>query len=593
MKKLTVILALALLIVALLPTVCLANTSQAAVGVEDVYLINPISVVLHENILFVADKVTDDQCLIHAFDLTSKPVLVYTEEVAGNVNKLKADGDNLFVVMSDKFVKYTIEADKLTPAETFNVKNVADVATRESNLVVLLNNGKRTNGNDENLGQFVDGNGIALVCVDSTYYCLYNRDGNSYYITATWSEDGFSQSEEIALDGKQDGITVANGQVMFFNKTTLVDSNKHQYLTTDVENTFVTVAGNGANTLVTVTNKTANVYTLVDGSLIQTYTIGSDTVALDVPSVDEITGYTLVKSTGYPANIVYKTTDTSSSVETIIDNASNLTYVVVDYPNSQSDEYYYVFVGDKFGWVKKSAATVTEDAKLQIIDTNVSNEIATYKGKLMSANATHVYKLPCTTANMQSFYKTTLTQSATNLTTVTVLQSFVASDGTAWYYVKYPTTNTVDYGFVLQGNVGNLYVTKVSNTTVTLEKENPHMKINASLTDGVKIYATMDLLESSVLTDADGNVVKLETNTKVGVITRLLDVSYVQVVYPNGTVYYGWVENHHLITLNAMTTNMVVGISFISVAILLIVTTTAIVRKRQIKKQNPVIVEEE
>jgi hypothetical protein len=42
-----------------------------------------------------------------------------------------------------------------------------------------------------------------------------------------------------------------------------------------------------------------------------------------------------------------------------------------------------------------------------------------------------------------------------------------------------------------------------------------------------------------------------------------------------------------------MTTNTVVGISFISVAILLIVTTTAIVRKRQIRKQNPVIVDEE
>jgi len=43
----------------------------------------------------------------------------------------------------------------------------------------------------------------------------------------------------------------------------------------------------------------------------------------------------------------------------------------------------------------------------------------------------------------------------------------------------------------------------------------------------------------------------------------------------------------------ALTTNTVVGITFISVAILLIVTTTAIVRKRQLKKQNPIVVDEE
>jgi hypothetical protein len=89
MKKLSVILALALIVLSLLPTVCFANTAPAAVGVEDVYLINPISVALQNNTLFVADKVSNEQCLLHAFDLTDKPVLIYTEEIAGNVNKIK------------------------------------------------------------------------------------------------------------------------------------------------------------------------------------------------------------------------------------------------------------------------------------------------------------------------------------------------------------------------------------------------------------------------------------------------------------------------------------------------------------------------
>ena len=119
------------------------------------------------------------------------------------------------------------------------------------------------------------------------------------------------------------------------------------------------------------------------------------------------------------------------------------------------------------------------------------------------------------------------------------------------------------------------------------------MKINASLSEGVSIYISKDMLETNLLTDEEGNIVKLETGTKVGVITRLEDISYVQVVYPNGTVYYGWVENHHVITLNAITRNTVVGISFISVAILLIVTTSAIVRKRQLKKQNVIVIDEE
>ena len=174
-----------------------------------------------------------------------------------------------------------------------------------------------------------------------------------------------------------------------------------------------------------------------------------------------------------------------------------------------------------------------------------------------------------------------------------MLQAFVAGDDTAWYFVKYPTANGVDFGFVLQGNVGSLSVSQAPNAEVVLEQEDPHMKINASLTDGVSIYVSKDMLETNLLTDKDGNVVKLETNTRVGVITRLEDVSYVQVVYPDGTIYYGWVENHHLIGTNAMTTNTVVGISLISVAILLIVTTTAIVRKRQMKRQNPVVIDEE
>ena len=594
MKKLSVILALALIVLSLLPTVCLASTAPAAVGVEDVYLINPISVALQNNTLFVADKVSNEQCLLHAFDLTDKPVLIYTEEIAGNVNKIKVDGDNLFVVMTDKFAQYTIESDKITLVQAYNVKDVADVNKRDDKLVVLLTNGKRTNANGDNLGgQFVDGDGIASLCLDDTYYWMYNNSGTSYYVTGSWKDQEFVLANPTALEQKLDGMTVANGQVLFFNQTSVVDATKHLYLDTDVENTFVDVAGNGTTTLVAVVNKSANVYSYKNDRFEQTYTIGSDTVAIATPSLDAVTRYTLVKPVGYPANIVYKTTDASTSVESIIDDAAQLTFVILDYATSSSDEYYYVFVGDRFGWVKKSATSIEEDAKLEVIDTSVSNDVATYQGKLMSANATYVYKLPSTTANMQSFYHTTLSQTATNPTTVAVLQSFVASDNTAWYYVKYPTTNGVDYGFVLQGNVGSLSVKQVANATVTLEKQNPHMKVNASLTDGVSIYATKDMLETALLTDADGNPIKLETNTKVGVITRLDEVSYVQVVYPNGTTYYGWVENHHLITLNAMTTNTVVGISFISVAILLIVTTTAIVRKRQLRKQNPVIVDEE
>ncbi|MBO5866815.1 MAG: hypothetical protein J6Q55_02015, partial [Clostridia bacterium] len=322
-----------------------------------------------------------------------------------------------------------------------------------------------------------------------------------------------------------------------------------------------------------------------------TSTIGSDTVKIAPPSLDQITSYTLVKPVGYPANIVYKTTDPTTSVDQIIDDARNLTYVILGYNGDHNNEYYYVFVNDCFGWVKKSATTILQDAKLQVMDTDVSNKVATYNGKLMSANATFVYKMPCTIENADQFYKTTLSQSATNLLEVKILQAFVASDGTAWYFVEYSTNNAKNRGFVLQGNVGTLSVKENAGATITLEKNSPHMKINASLSSGVNIYASKDMLETNRLTDAEGNAITLETNTKVGVIARLEGISYIQVVYPNGTSYYGWVENHHLIELNAMTTNTVVGITCISVAIILIVTTTAIVRKRQLKKSNPIVID--
>ncbi|MBR2974225.1 MAG: hypothetical protein IKC47_00580, partial [Clostridia bacterium] len=573
------------------PTVCFATTAVAA-GVEDIYLINPISVALSQDNLFVADKVSNQHCLLHSFDLTGKPLLVHTDELAGDVQSIQTDGDNLFVVMNDRFSHYTVQEEGLTLVTTYNVKNVVDVALRDDNLVVLLANGKRTNGSNDNLGQFVNGDVASLEKLSDTYYCMYTRDGLSYYLTAQWSDDGFSQTEEVALESKFDGMTIANGQALFFNKTSVVDASKHLHLDTDVDNTFVAVTGND-DTIVTISNKSANVYTLQNSVFVHSYTIGSDTVSLNVPAVNAITTYTLAKPLGYPANIVYKTSNADTSVDHIIDNASDLVYLVLDYPNSQNDDYYYVFVGDKFGWVKKSAATLAEDSKIQVIDTSVSNQIATYQGKLMSGNATYVYTLPYTTANMtETNVKTTLNQTATSPVNVTILQAFVASDGTAWYYVKYPTTSSVDYGFVLQGHVGSLTV-RQGASPIVLEKENPHMKINASLSEGVSMYVSKDMLETNLLTDKDGNVVKLETNTKVGVITRLEEVSYVQVVYPNGTVYYGWVENDHLITMAALTTNTVVGITFISVAILLIVTTTAIVRKRQLKKQNPIVVDEE
>ena len=146
MKKFTVILALAMLIVSILPTVCFASTSLAAAGVEDVYLINPASLALHNDTLFVADKITSQQSLLHSFDLSDKPVLVYTEEMAGEISKIKVDGDNLFVIYNSSFAQYTIDTQGLTHVGTYNVKDVADVSMRDDKLIVFLTNGKRTNG---------------------------------------------------------------------------------------------------------------------------------------------------------------------------------------------------------------------------------------------------------------------------------------------------------------------------------------------------------------------------------------------------------------------------------------------------------------
>ena len=584
MKKLAVILTLALLVVAILPTVCFANNTLS--NGEDVYLANPISTAVHQDLLFVADNITESASLLHIFDIANAPKLLQSLQLDGTVNSLKVDGDTLFVIFSKKFSQYTIDSQTLTNPTTYDVPNVADVMYRDSNIIALTTNGTLTNSSNANLKVDFDGQGLACTKIGDTYYWMYNRENLSAYTTATWDEQGFfSFGNEVVLDNKFDGMTVANSTLLFYNQTVVLDSTNHTYIYTEVDNPFVNVTSDN-NRLFAIVSKSVVIYNYDNGNFIKSAnTIGSDTVKLDTPSIDDINSYTLVTPKSYPATIIYKTTDADTSVTNIIDDANNQSYVILGYQGDQDDDYYYVLINDKFGWVRKSADAVEEDSNLTVVNTAISTDYAHFYGQFVSANAIYLYNLPVSTQASAQHSLITVNQTANNPIVVKLLQEFTAYDGTQWFWVEFDWQNAKMRGFVNQSHVGKINVSNGPAQTV-LDSENPYMKINASLSDSVCLYATKGLLENTRVTDDDGNEVRLETNTKVGIITRLEDVSYLQVVYADGTTYYGWVENRYLIGLNSLTTNTVVGISFISLATVLIVSTVAVIRKRQIKNQQ-------
>lgn len=207
-------------------------------------------------------------------------------------------------------------------------------------------------------------------------------------------------------------------------------------------------------------------YTLTDGKYVRDseFVVGSDVVNYEVPELSSLTGFTLARSLGYPANIVYRTVG-QYSVPQLIDDLKDTQYIILHYPDSDTCDYYYVFVNNSFGWIRKSGDTPETDSKIQVTDT-VLNSVAQFNAKLMSAN-TYVYHLPVAEElkNNDFFEKQVITQQIDNPTDVKLLQKFTTTDGVDWYFVQYSIDGTAVTGFVPVAGVGKIYSTDLLTTS--------------------------------------------------------------------------------------------------------------------------------
>ena len=286
--------------------------------------------------------------------------------------------------------------------------------------------------------------------------------------------------------------------------------------------------------------------------------IGDDTYSGTIPT-GEWTSYTLCKAKNYPATIVYKTTDGDTSIQQLTTLSPSEAFIVLNYDNAD-ENFYYVFYGNKFGWIRKSALTLEEDPYILVLNTNVSTD-ATVSGNLLNEN-TFIYSLPIQDQRYETATSTTYPRGEK----VVLLQSFF----NFWYLVQFEDGTQ---GFVAMSSVGALKVE--SDLTVVLARK----KVNSSLSGEYFAYA--DWKNQIPLTDANGNSIVLQTGQVVKILAEYDGYCLVQ-FEDNQT--FAYVQSDVLIGLQALNTNTILGLVLVGVAIVIGVVVFIILKDKQ-KKQ--------
>ena len=309
----------------------------------------------------------------------------------------------------------------------------------------------------------------------------------------------------------------------------------------------------------------------------QPATIGTDTITIDgqLPTPVQFTGFTLASSKGYPTNIVYKTTDASTSISEIKTDYTGQ-FIILDFEGAEDLPFYYVLIGDKFGWVQKSDGVTLpqNDSRLTIVNTQISQDV-TYKAKFTSLNTVFIYPLPLSDIEPGDTFQ----QSIANPQEAKLLQKFTENhaDGTVteWYRVEYGEGKT---GFVSAGNVGQFHAT---GAPTSAEEVIGYKKINSSLFEAVKIYLTSDMEESEAICDEYGDVIKLYSGSQVVAVKEENNATFVEIRKNDGSTSYGWIPTDNLIGLHQITTNAIVGLSILGVALILTVVFVVLFVKRK------------
>lgn len=597
MKKFVgITLCLLLLVALVVPNVAMAEVATNASDI--IYFLNPTAIAVVGDYLFVADNIEDGKSVILSFDVSgTKLEYSYTYEVDGNVTNLSAKGNNgLYAVMSDKVVEYSIGANlsvvkNIDVADainfvygTLNERQGEYYATDKQFYRQDLYENKFTNIGLNTLSKIKD-----IVAIGNYVYYLYEKEDGStvckrFNGRGLSSDDGdvFNKSTEMSSLSSigtfvwDDKIGLfSEDEIQFIEITTSCSSTPLMDYNTD-NGTICDVAADNGRLFVLNSNHKVEIYSGQPENFTLDESIGSEKLERDVPAIEDINSFTLVKSKGYPTNIIFMTVDEATSVETLIEGATD-EYIILGL-NEEDPNFYYVLYGDKFGWVKRSdgATDVEHDGKLQIINTKLTDGVVEYKAKFTSLNAVYVYPLP-----RASSTPTMYTQSASSMTEVTVLQRFT-EDETVWYYVEY-AENTK--GFVKEENLGRIYLSaNLDGADIVGQR-----KINSTLFEAVRVYDNPNpetMTKDHTAVTSEGNEIKLYSGTRVTVISEKDGVAFIQIVYGDGTLAYGYIQAKRLIGVNDITTNATVGLILLGIAIVLTVILVIVFVERR-KKNAP------
>ncbi len=597
MKKILIL----IFITALVFSLTLFGAGASALSAEDNRsLINPVAVAAAGDYVFVAYNVdAGQQSAILCFDVSATPEYCYTHTVTKEIVNLAEVDGKLYVMYSDSVEIYAV-GQALQLEETLAIHNALDFTfgnyesadvpyyAVEGERMYALRNGAgtgldtATEGAQQCLAQddflyFLKNGRVFRVDISATPQ--YNTDdpvNADGIVTATDVSGMFaytSDERHIALYGDNGAYVLEQTASGFAATRVLVSGSGVKDMCFGSGKIFLL---NGANEVEIFT------YNAQDKRFVRSEdTIGTDTITIDRQLPTQFTGFTLASSNGYPTNVVYKTTDADTSIAEIMTDYDGQ-FIILDFDGAEDVPFYYVLIGDKLGWIQKSDGITSpeEDPELTVYDTRISVDV-TYKAKFTSLNTVYVYPLPLTDIDHCDSFSQTITEAQE----VTLLQQFeeTHSDGsvTKWYYVQYGEGKK---GFVNSGNVGLFYADASTQQPVDVIG---YKKINASLFEAVKIYLTKDMAEDEVIYNAQGEEIKLYSGTLLVAVREEGAATFVEIREKDGSVSYGWIPTNNLIGQHSMTTNAIVGLSVLAVAITLtIVFAVLFVKKKKAAKQE-------
>ncbi|MEG1706287.1 MAG: hypothetical protein RR291_02210, partial [Clostridia bacterium] len=406
---------------------------------------------------------------------------------------------------------------------------------------------------------------------------FFYSEGNSIYIFAdksakiTKNDLTFVKSDYDTPFLNAIGYLNLVGETKYYSATEIQTNSTTSITLTD--NKILSASSDvSGNIFVLLSNRKVVKYHTVEGNYIidSNFGIGSDTVNLDVINDFSDITFDICASKGYPSNIVYKTNDSSTSVDEIVTLNTTDKFMIIK--DNIDRDYYYVFYNGKFGWIKKSAPQLTSDSAINIINTKVSDE-GTVLGKTLNFNTT-LYTIPY---NIERYSLTTRLPKDTPITLIDKIDGVTTKDSN-WYYISYIESEQTKFAFIKKGDIGQFSI-KPKSTTVIENK-----KINAPLSGTVPLYISESLSEGEQVTDTNGKTIGIRAETLVYVIKNGESSTLIS-VYVDDILYYGYVSNNFLIPESHLSDYTIIGLSLLGVALLLTATFVIVILARRHTKR--------